>query len=144
MANGRPGRAPGQPNMDKIELRALIQERVQEFTQLRQEEDIRRLPPDMPLEEAMAAGMIQQVEEEYDPVVALALVAVDRRSSLDQQIRCHAEVAQYVRAKLKSIEVKADASTIEELEQRREKTDKLMAMLDQMAKDKKATSAEPK
>lgn len=125
---GKPGRPAGVPNRDKAELRALLQERVHEFTELRRKEDLDAgLPPD----EA------QHIEEEYDPVVAMALVAVDRRSKLQDRIKCNAEVAQYVRPKLKSIEVTADPEAMETLEQRRALSERLVGLLEVAAAAKK-------
>lgn len=125
---GRPGRPAGIPNRDKAELRALIQERVHEFTELRNQADAQDgLPPDER----------QQIVEEYDPVVALAIVAVDRRSSLADRIKCNAEVAQYVRPKLKSVELHADPEALETLEERRALSEQLVGLLETAAAAKK-------
>lgn len=116
------------PNRDKTELRALLQEKVQEFTELRAALDERDgVPPDQR----------QVVVDDYDPVVALALVAVDRRSTLENRIRCNAEVAQYVRPKLKSVEVTADPEALETLEERRELSARLVGLLEAAARTKK-------
>ena len=121
---GKPGRPAGVPNRDKAELRALLQERVHEFTLLRAKEDeAAGLPPDQR----------QEIVEEYDPVVALALVAVDRRSTVENRIRCNAEVAQYVRPKLKSIEHAVDPDTMETLAERQELSEKIVDALDELA-----------
>lgn len=125
---GRPGRPLGVPNRDKAELRALLQERVHEFTELRRQKDLDSgLPPD----EA------QQIVEEYDPVVAMALVAVDRTTKLQDRIKCNAEVAQYVRPKLKSVELLADPEALETLEQRRALSEELVGLLESAAAAKK-------
>jgi len=125
---GTPGRPAGIPNRDKAELRALLQEKVHEFTELRMRQDeADGVPPEQR----------QQIVEDYDPVVALALVAVDRRSTIENRIRCNAEVAQYVRPKLKSVEVTADPEALETLEQRRELSERLVGLLEMAAKAKK-------
>lgn len=127
-AKGRPGRIAGVPNRDKAELRALLQEKVHEFTELRRASDIEQgTPPDQ----------AQEIIEDYDPVVALALVAVDRRSTLDQRIRCNGEVAQYVRAKLKSVEMTVDPDTAETLSQRQELSAQIVGALVNAASSKK-------
>lgn len=129
---GMRGRLPGTVNRDKAELRALLQERVHEFTELRHKQDIEAgLPPEQ----------AQDIIEEYDPVVALALVAVDRRSTLENRIRCNAEVAQYVRPKLKSVEVTADPEALETLEERRQLSEKLVGLLQAAASAKKKGAA---
>lgn len=125
---GKPGRPLGIPNRDKAELRALIQERVHEFTELRAREDeLAGVPPEDR----------QQIIEEYDPVVMMALVAVDRRTKLDMRLRANSEVAQYVRPKLKSVEFTADPEAMETLEERRQLSEKLVGLLEAAASAKK-------
>jgi hypothetical protein len=127
-ARGKGGRPAGVPNRDKAELRALLQEKVHEFTELRAAEDERDgLPPEQR----------QQIVEDYDPVVALALVAVDRKSTIELRVKCNAEVAQYVRPKLKSVEVTADPEALETLEERRMLSEKLVGLLETAALAKK-------
>lgn len=116
----------------------MLQERVHEFTELRREQDLAELAKQgIPPEEAILTGKIQEVVEDYDPVVALAIVAVDRRSTLDQRIKCNAEVAQYVRPKLKSVEMQVDPEALETLEERRELSFKLVSLLEAAASAKK-------
>lgn len=129
---GRPGRPAGVPNRDKAELRALIQEKVHEFTDLRARKDeADGVPPDQR----------QEVVEEYDPVVALALVAVDRRTTLADRIKCNSEVAQYLRPKLKSIEHSADPDTLETLEERTRLSEQLVGLLEEKASRKRRQGA---
>lgn len=131
---GRRGRIPGIPNRDKAELRALLQEKVHEFTELRRAEDIKAgVPPEQ----------VQQVIEDYDPVVALALVAVDRKSTLENRIKCNAEVAQYVRPKLKSVDVTVDPEAIETLEERRQLSERLVGLLEAAASATKPERPRP-
>lgn len=127
IAKGRPGRPKGIPNRDKAELRALLQERVHEYTEMRHQIDVQA-----------GVEQPQEIVEEYDPVVAMALVAVDRRSTIENRIRCNAEVAQYVRPKLKSVEVTADPEALETLEQRRQLSERLVGLLEAAAAAQKA------
>lgn len=131
---GKPGRPAGVPNRDRAELRALIQERVHEFTDLRAKADI---------EAGVPPHEAQQIIEDYDPVVALALVAVDRRSTLGDRIKCNAEVAQYVRPKLKSVEVTTDPEALETLESRRLLSEKLVDLLEVAASASKPERPRP-
>ena len=125
---GKPGRPAGVPNRDKAELRALIQERVHEFTELRARQDeADGVPPEQR----------QQIIEDYDPVVSLALVAVDRRTTLADRIKCHGEVAQYVRPKLKSIEHAVDPDTAETIAERTQLSERLVGLLEQKAAKKR-------
>ena len=133
---GQSGRVAGIPNRDKGELRALLQERVHEYTLMRRQQDeVDGLP----------AHEAQVVVEDYDPVVALALVAVDRRSSVEHQIACNSQVAQYTRPKLKSVEVTTDPEAAETLAARQELSAKLLDLLVASATAKKngATPPEP-
>lgn len=131
---GTPGRPKGIPNKDKAELRALLQERVHEFTELRAKQDEQDgIPPEQR----------QQIIDDYDPVVAMAIVAVDRRTTLSDRIRCNAEVAQYVRPKLKSVEVTADPEALETLEERRHLSERLVGLLEAAAAAKRAGPSTP-
>ena len=141
----------GKPNKDKIELRARVQEAVLEFTRLRQPESVKEREaaqaeydkivkqndvlvaqgqPPQPLPEVPPA---QEIEEEYDPVVALALAAVDVRNTVNIRVRCHSEAAQYLRPKLKSIEVKEDPTAIKN---KQEAVTSMITLLDQLAEKK--------
>jgi hypothetical protein len=123
------GRAQGVPNRDKAELRALIQERVREFTELRRAADLAAgVPPDD----------AQQIIEDYDPVVHMATIAADRREKRDLQVRCAAEVAQYVRPKLKSVEVTTDPEAIETLQERQQLSSRLLGLLEMAAEAKQS------
>lgn len=128
------GRAQGVPNRDKAELRALIQERVLEFTELRRRADIEAGVPE---DEA------QQVIEDYDPVVHMSLIAVDRREKREMQLNAAKEVAQYVRPKLKSVEVTADPEAMETLAERQELSSRLVALLELAAEAKQAAPPPP-
>lgn len=107
----------------------MIQEYVQEYTRLRHAEDKRNgLSPDA----------AQVVVDEYDPVVALALISVDHRVSIENRIRCLTEVAQYTRPKLRSIEVTTDPELPETLEHRRMLSERLVGLLEGAASAKKS------
>lgn len=134
MAEHARGRIPGVPNRDKAELRALIQERVHEFTQLRRAADI-------------AAGVApedaQPIIEDYDPVVQMSLFAADRRVKTDLQLRAASEVAQYVRPRLKSIEMTMDPEGMESLVQRQELSHRLVGLLEMAAAARKTSDTPP-
>lgn len=139
IARGQGGRPAGIPNRDKAELRALLQEKVHEFTELRRQQDLAELPPDQH-EFAIREGRVQTIVEDYDPVVAMALVAADRRSSIELRVKCNSEVAGYVRPKLKSVEVTADPEAYETLEMRRKLSEELVGLLNAAASARKDES----
>lgn len=158
----RGGRARGTPNKDKTELRAMTQEAVLEFTELRREQ-IRRLwrdegwrigsvmgvaqlvPPPSPGSPGWQAPTIgdeisdevldqlQPLIDEYDPVVELSLIAVDNRNDVTTRRQAHAEAAQYLRPKLKSIEILEDPESIELQNKKAEMAERMVDILDAMA-----------
>ena len=136
-------RAAGTPNRDKAELRALIQERVLEHTtKLRKVEVAELMASGMTEEEANAAAR-QEIIEDYDPVAQMAMVAVDMKVKLDVRVKCDAEVAQYVRPKLKSVEVTADPEALETLAERQALSHQLVGLLTAAAAAKKAAPTPP-
>jgi hypothetical protein len=126
------GRRKGIPNKDKAELRALVQESVFRFTEAKRAADI-------------ASGMdpllAQPVYENYDPVVEMAIAAVDRSNPADMRQKCNAEVAQYLRPKLKSIEITEDPEALELQEEKLALARQLTDMLDLKAMWKKRMAA---
>lgn len=122
-------RQVGTPNRDKAELRALIQERVHEHTiRLRQMEIARLMETGMSEEDANATAR-QEVIEDYDPVAQMAMISVDMGVKLDVRVKCHDSVAQYVRPKLKSVDVTVDPEAIETLNQRQALSAQLLGLL---------------
>ena len=51
------------------------------------------------------------VGDEYDPVVAMAAIANDPSTPLPLRLKAHSEVAQYLRPKLKAVEIEAHVDT---------------------------------
>lgn len=94
-----PGRPAGAPNKDKLDFREQVRISVQEFTKAKYQSDVSK---------GITLKNTQQVIEDYDPVVQLALAAVDRHNPIEIRVRCNAEVAKYLRPQLKSIELKDD------------------------------------
>lgn len=86
----------------------MVQDAVHKHTVMLQERvvrDLREKDPDLTLEEATKmAQEIQPIDEEYDPVVSLALMASDTRNKVDLRRQASSDAAQYLRPKLKTIE----------------------------------------
>jgi len=72
----------------------------------------------------------QPAYAEYDPVVAMSMLAVDHSNPVELRLRAHSEVAQYVRPKLKSIEMTVDPASEEEVAVRRELAARLVGLLE--------------
>jgi hypothetical protein len=126
------GRRKGIPNKDKAELRALVQESVFKFTEAKHKVD---------LAAGIAPELAQPVYENYDPVVELAIAAVDKTNTIETRIKCNAEVAQYLRPKLKAIEITEDPEALALQDQKLELARKLTDMLDLKALWKKRMAA---
>lgn len=154
------GRAKGVSNSDKAELRAMTQDACLEFTALRRRKiedrwvigdrpdpsllgvwipfDKSDPPPDFPgLISSDVLDELQPAIEEYDPVVELSLIAVDYRNDVSLRRQASSDAAQYLRPKLKSIEVLADAALLAEEERRGILTSRLIGLMDELADEKR-------
>lgn len=136
------GRRKGVPNKDKAELRALVQESVFKFTTAKREADLAK---------GIDPELAQPVYENYDPVVELALFSVDKTVPQADRIRCNAEVAQYLRPKLKSVEITEDPEALALQDEKLQLAKQLTEMLDlkslwkkRMAAAEAASDDEPK
>lgn len=131
---------PTARSRDKAELRAVIQESVLHHTAMLRERILpvirRENPGATDAEIAALLDDAQPLYEEYDPVVQLAMMASDHRYSPDLRRQAAAESAQYVRPKLKSIELTVDPSGAEEQE-KRDLAARLRGLLDAGAQAKR-------
>ncbi len=57
------------------------------------------------MEELLQEHMAETGHENYDPVVAMAEIALNEDNPIELRFRAHAEVAQYVRTKCRSLAV---------------------------------------
>ena len=57
------------------------------------------------------ANLLRERFPDYDPVIAMAAIARDDDVELHHRITCHREVAQYLHAKRKFIEVETETSS---------------------------------
>lgn len=131
---------------EKAELRAKIQETTHKFTALIRA-DIRRKWFDgwrpspvgwvLPGPDKIRTGeeipedvleMLQPAVQEYDPVVELALIAVDYRNEPNLRRLANADVAPYVRPKLSPIKEDPDDDPDDE-----DAPDRKMALLERLA-----------
>lgn len=156
----RGGRARGVPNKDKTELRALTQEAVHHFTDLRRKEITERWAQGwrisplgwvLPEEGDRVVGELipphildsaQPLIEEYDPVVELSIMAADYRNEVSLRRQANADAAQYLRPKLKSIELLEDPESLELQQQKNDLAGRMVDILDAMAQAKRQRGAE--
>lgn len=126
---------------DRIDLRVQMQDAVYEFAELRRKElwaEITEKHPAATQQEVQAmVDQAQPAYDEFDPVVAMALVGADHRNPVDLRLAANAKVAEYVRPRLKSIEVRVDTDSAEERERRAELVARLREFLDAGAGAKK-------
>lgn len=131
---------------DKAELRAGMQESAHKYTSMLRQRllpGLREKHPDKSEQEiAELLDSVQPAYQEYDPVIAMSLIAVDHANPVDLRLRAHAEVAQYTRPKLKSIEMTVDPASEEEQAVRRELANRLVTLLEAAAGAKAATTIE--
>lgn len=131
---------------EKAQLRAKMQDAVHEFTTLRRQkiwEEVTAREPNWTQAQVQAEVDERQPEfAEFDPVVEMAVVAADYRNPVDVRLRALGESAQYVRPKLKSIEMVVDPLAPEEQAQRTALAERLVALLDAGAAAKRATVVE--
>lgn len=155
----RGGRARGTPNKDKTELRAKTQEAALRFTELKRMEikskwqEGWRLSPlgwMLPDEQSRVLGedippalldSIQPLVEEYEPVVELAIIAVNYENDAKLRCQANAEAAQYLRPKLKSIELLEDPDSLAMQAEKQVLAEKLVSILEAMAAAKRESAS---
>lgn len=129
---------------DKIELRVAMQDTVDEFVRLRRQElwaDLTEQHPEWSQERIQAAVDRAQPEyQEYDPVVHLATMAVDHRNAAELRRQAASNAAEYVRPKLKSVEMRMDVDTSEAREQKSLLFDQLRGLLESAALAKRGAT----
>lgn len=134
----RGGRAKGTPNKNKTELRVLTQEAVHEFTMMKRQEIAeayrkqhnKTIPP-------LLLDSLQPEIQEYDPVVALSVIAADYSQKIEIRRQANADAAQFLRPKLKSIELVDDPRNQELQDQKNQLASRMVDILEAMAKAKK-------
>lgn len=141
ITNPRPMQAPTSRS-EKLALRATVVETVGKFVDMQREElwaKITRREPGWTQQQVqMEVDRTLPALTDYDPVVGMALMSVDLRLPSDLRLRAYAETAQYLRPKLKSIEIKVDPRSPEEEENRQAMKERVVAALEQMAANKRA------
>lgn len=117
-------------------LRALCQESVHQFTDLKRKRIVEQNPNIS--EDDLDA--LQPSIQEYDPVVQLAIMGADHSLKPEVRKAANADAAQYLRPKLKSIEMLEDPRLLESESQKAELAKKLVGAMELMAKAKSESS----
>ncbi len=126
---------------EKAELRSMVHEDVLAMTRARRQTIWERITREQPeLTQEQVQSMVDQEQPEYmdyDPVVAMAVMSANTSYPVEVRLRAMAESAQYLRPKLKSIEmVVGDSETKAE---RDELASRLVGLLDAAAAAKRGT-----
>lgn len=110
------------------DLRALLADVVHEYTYLRRRDQIRRgyLPEDA-----------QEVIDEYDPVVQMALMGARTDLPLDLRLAANAQVAKFVRPTLKSVETHTTREAEQEAAERKSKAESIFDQLHEIARQRR-------
>jgi hypothetical protein len=140
-------RLPYSSARDKAELRAQVQDSVHKMVHDRRALiwiQLTRDHPEMTEREVqLTMDQMQPEYPEFDPVVEMAVAATDHRNPPEVRGRMLIEVAQYLRPKLKSIElVPGDGDPAVDAE-RRALADRLVRLLDSAAAEKRTIDVTP-
>lgn len=122
---------------DRIGLRAMCQESVHHFTMLRRQELYDQILTERgtpPTEQELDA--LQPLNEEFDPVVELALIAVDRRNDVGIRRQALSDAAQYLRPKLSAVAHLEDPGTLAAESKNQELAMRLVQAMEVVARSK--------
>lgn len=109
---------------ETADLRAALADVVLEYTTLKRRDQIAH---------GVAPEDAIPIVDDYDPVIAMALIGVKTRNK-ELALSAHSKVAEYVRPKLKSVEVIADAAKSQDLAARNAKAATLLDAIDEVAR----------
>lgn len=129
---------------DRIGLRAMVQETIHHFTQLRRREaydDFLREQGRAPTESEL--DRIQPLIEEFDPVVELAIIGADARNKVELRRQALADAAGYLRPKLSAVQMLDDPETLQQAAQKKELAVRLTALMDVLVTAKRSSAADP-
>lgn len=123
---------------DRVGLRAMAQDSVHHFTMLRRDEisaqffaehGYRIDPADL--------DRLQPLVEEFDPVVELSIIAIDRRNDVSIRRQALSDAAQYLRPKLSAVAMLDDPENLASASEKYELAKKLVGLMGAVASAKK-------
>ena len=80
---------------------------------------------------------LQPLVEEFDPVVELSIIAIDRRNDVTIRRQALSDAAQYLRPKLSAVAMLDDPETLASASQKHELALKLVSLMGAVASAKK-------
>lgn len=116
----------------------MVQDAVEEWSHLRRDHIRAQY-----LEEHSTEPTEQQIDElqpyysEWDPVVNLSVIAADHRNKVEIRRQASADAAQYLRPKLKSIELLEDPESLELQREKSTLSERLVTILVAMEEAKR-------
>lgn len=116
----------------------MTQDAVMEFTEMRRER-IRQKYRDENAREISAEDLdeMQPQIDEWDPVVELALIGADYRHKVEIRRQANSDAAQYLRPKLKSIELLEDPESLELQEEKNQLAKRMVEILSALEQAKR-------
>lgn len=140
---GATTRSSATARRDQAELRAAVQDTVADFVRRRRAELLPAIRAEHPTytDEQIAALLDERQPDyqDFDPVVGLALMAVDHRHTAELRRQALSDSAQYLRPKLKAVEVSLDQQSAEAIQQRDQLANTLVDALERLAAAKRAS-----
>ena len=123
---------------DRIGLRAMAQDSVHHFTMLRRQEIASNYyrQNGTPISDE-ELDRLQPLVEEFDPVVELSIIAIDRRNDVSIRRQALSDAAQYLRPKLSAVAMLDDPETLAAQSQKQELARRLVTLMGAVASAKK-------
>jgi len=116
----------------------MAQDSVHHFTTLRRQEIARDYYREnkIPISDE-DLDRLQPLVEEFDPVVELSIIAIDRRNDVSIRRQALSDAAQYLRPKLSAVAMLDDPETLAAQSQKHELALKLVGLMGAVASAKK-------
>lgn len=123
---------------DRVGLRAMAQDSVHHFTMLRRDEISAQFFAEHGYQiDPADLDRLQPLVEEFDPVVELSIIAIDRRNDVSIRRQALSDAAQYLRPKLSAVAMLDDPETLASASQKHELALKLVGLMGAVASAKK-------
>lgn len=123
---------------DRVGLRAMAQDSVHHFTMLRRDEISAQFFAENGYQiDPTDLDRLQPLVEEFDPVVELSIIAIDRRNDVSIRRQALSDAAQYLRPKLSAVAMLEDPESLASASEKYELAKKLVGLMGVVASAKK-------